>query len=235
MQTLFARPSTGFSDPARSGDAPADTPVLTRCPDATVRSTGGSARRIVASMDESNAAIRWRTIAGTFSERTTAVRDADWDSPTPCEGWVARDIIRHLVDWIPPFLATGADIAIESGPSVDVDPAAAWGHLARQIQDLLESADIDDRVFDHPQAGQHQLATAIERFILGDVFIHTWDLARATGQDETLDAAMAAGMLDGLAALGDALQQSGHYGPRVAVDADADDQTRLLALTGRRP
>ncbi len=28
---------------------------------------------------------------------------------------------------------------------------------------------------------------------------------------------------------------SGHYGPKVEVPADADEQTRLIAFTGRQP
>ena len=32
-----------------------------------------------------------------------------------------------------------------------------------------------------------------------------------------------------------AMRASGHYGPRVAVEADADDQTKLLAFLGRHP
>ncbi|MCU1380301.1 MAG: hypothetical protein JWN29_3284 [Acidimicrobiales bacterium] len=31
------------------------------------------------------------------------------------------------------------------------------------------------------------------------------------------------------------LRQSGHYGPRVEVPADADEQTRLIAFIGRQP
>ena len=31
------------------------------------------------------------------------------------------------------------------------------------------------------------------------------------------------------------LRKSGHYGPKVEVPADADEQTRLIAFTGRRP
>jgi hypothetical protein len=31
------------------------------------------------------------------------------------------------------------------------------------------------------------------------------------------------------------IHQSGHYGPRVEVPDDADEQTRLIAFTGRRP
>jgi hypothetical protein len=32
-----------------------------------------------------------------------------------------------------------------------------------------------------------------------------------------------------------ALRASGHYGPKVDVPDTADDQTKLIAFTGRRP
>lgn len=63
----------------------------------------------------------------------------------------------------------------------------------------------------------------------------TWDLARATGQDETLDPHKCAEMLEGMLPMEDALRQSGHYGPRVHVPDDADIQTKLLAFIGRTP
>lgn len=65
--------------------------------------------------------------------------------------------------------------------------------------------------------------------------MHTWDLARATGQDETLDAELCASMLEGMESFEDAMRSSGQYGPRVEVPADADPQTRLLAFIGRDP
>ena len=65
--------------------------------------------------------------------------------------------------------------------------------------------------------------------------MHTWDLARATGLDETLDADIVTEMLIGMQPMDDMLRQSGHYGPKVAVDDDADDQTKLIAFTGRTP
>lgn len=181
-----------------------------------------------------DATSRWHTIAGTFTDRVQAVDDDDWGNPAPCDGWVARDIVRHLVEWVPPFLNAGAGITIDGIPPVDDSPAAAWEHLDGWIRSILDNEAVGDRSFDHPQAGNHPLDVAIERFILGDVFIHTWDLARATGQDETLDPNMVDSMLEGLAAMGDVLQQSGHYGPQVDVAADADNQTKLLALTGRQ-
>jgi uncharacterized protein (TIGR03086 family) len=71
--------------------------------------------------------------------------------------------------------------------------------------------------------------------VLGDVLIHTWDLATATGLDDRLDATIVTEMLIGMQPMDDMLRQSGHYGPKVEVADDADDQTKLIAFTGRHP
>jgi uncharacterized protein (TIGR03086 family) len=79
------------------------------------------------------------------------------------------------------------------------------------------------------------LGQAIDMIYTGDVFLHRWDLARATGQDETLDPDKCAAMLEGMLPMDEALRQSGQYGPRVHVTDDADVQTKLLAFIGRTP
>ncbi|MGW0432888.1 hypothetical protein ACWDV4_10125 [Micromonospora sp. NPDC003197] len=61
------------------------------------------------------------------------------------------------------------------------------------------------------------------------------DLARATGQDDRLDADFCALLLAGMEAAEDMLRSSGQYGPRVPTPADADAQTRLLGFIGRDP
>ncbi len=70
-----------------------------------------------------------------------------------------------------------------------------------------------------------------------DVLIHTWDLARAAGLDERLDPDEVLRLLTGLESLPreveEAMRSSGHYGPRVAVEENVDEQTRLLAFMGR--
>jgi len=68
-----------------------------------------------------------------------------------------------------------------------------------------------------------------------DVFLHRWDLARATDQDETLDPEKCAAMRNGMLPWDETLRQSGQYGPRVHVPDDADVQTKLLAFIGRTP
>ena len=75
----------------------------------------------------------------------------------------------------------------------------------------------------------------MSRFFTGDVFMHTWDLARATGQDDTLDPARCAEMLAGMEPIEELMRGSGQYGPRVEVPDDADAQTRMLGFIGRDP
>ena len=65
--------------------------------------------------------------------------------------------------------------------------------------------------------------------------VHTWDLARATGLDETLDAAEVRRLVEGMEPHEEAMRTSGHYGPRVEVPDDADEQTKVIAFMGRRP
>ena len=178
---------------------------------------------------------RFVKVAGAFSARVQAVPAADWERPSPCEGWVARDVVRHLVEWVPGFLSSGAGLDLTPGPSVDRDPAGAWEHLRSQLQGVLDDPVRSKETFSNPHTGDHPVDEAISKFVLGDVLVHTWDLARATGLDETLDPDEVQGMLAGVEAMGDALSESGHYGRRVDVPADADPQTRLIAFTGRQP
>jgi uncharacterized protein (TIGR03086 family) len=183
--------------------------------------------------DVTSIADRYREVARAFDARVERLDDEDWDRSTPCEGWVVRDVVHHLAEWVPAFIASGTEIR---PPDVAADgPAATWRALDRWIQGLLDDPGTAALSFSHPMAGSHRLDEAIERFVLGDVLIHTWDVARAAGLDETLLAAEVSRMLPGLEQMGDVLEQSGQYGRAVEVPAGADEQTRLIALTGRRP
>ncbi|WP_329069878.1 TIGR03086 family metal-binding protein [Amycolatopsis sp. NBC_01480] len=178
-------------------------------------------------------AERHREVAGRFTER---VRDTqDWDAPSPVDGWAARDVVRHLVEWFPSFLAAGAGIELPKGPSADEDPVAAWRVHSEGVQALLDDPETADRKLSNPHIGTLPLPGAIDQFYTADVFMHTWDLARATGQDDRLDPDFCAGLLGGMAGMEDVLRSSGQYGPRVEVPADSDVQTRMIAFIGRDP
>ena len=180
-------------------------------------------------------AQEFREIAGRFAAVVAGVRPDQWDDPSPVEEWAARDVVRHLVEWFPSFLASGADVHLPAGPSVDDDPAGAWHHLQREVQAILDDPASQERVLSNRHIGDVPLPQAVSRFFTADVFMHTWDLARATGQDDTLDPQRCAAMLAGMEPIEDAMRSSGQYGARVEVPVDADAQTRMLGFIGRDP
>ena len=177
---------------------------------------------------------RYRNVAATFTSRVREVPADAWDSPAPCEGWVARDVVRHLVEWVPGFFGGVAGLDLGPIPSVDDDPVASWSALDAALQSALDDESVANRTFDF-QGRPQRIEEAIGSIVLGDVVIHTWDLARATGLDETLDPDEVHGMLEGMVEMEEPMRQSGHFGPRVEVPDDADEQTRLIAFTGRQP
>ena len=180
-------------------------------------------------------AARHAEVADGFSRRVRGVPEGRWDAPAPVEGWVARDVVRHLVTWFPGFLEGGTGIRLPEGPSVDEDPVAAWLAQADAIQELLDDPASADRVLSNPHVGEVPLPQAVDRFYTSDVFLHTWDLARATGQDETLDEEMCRAMYEGMQPIEELLRSSGQYGPRVDVPPDAPVQQQLLGFIGRHP
>ena len=180
-------------------------------------------------MDE---AERHRTIAGTFTERVRGVRD--WDVPTPVPEWTARDVVGHLTSWLPGFLSF-VEVRLEPGPPAAEDPVGAWRAQADAVQALLDDPAAAGRVVDAPHMGTMPLGVLLDRIYTSDVFMHTWDLARATGQDDRLDAATCEELVGGMLAMADVIRSSGQFGTEVPVPADADAQTRLLGFIGRDP
>src|SRR4249920_4064458 len=96
---------------------------------------------------------RYRRISAAFTERVAGVPDEAWSNPAPCEGWDARDVVRHLVEWIPAFMDAAGGPPIAVGPSVDDDPAGAWDVLNASVQSLLDDPVASAAEISHPQAG----------------------------------------------------------------------------------
>jgi uncharacterized protein (TIGR03086 family) len=178
-------------------------------------------------------AERYRRVAAGFSARVDGIADDQWAAPTPCPRWTVRHVVGHVVSVHRAILA-GLDVAPPPPPADDPDLAVAWNRATGDIVTALAdparaSAPVSGRFAPMPF---EQLVGMLGCF---DTLVHTWDLARATGLDEHLDAELVHGLLEGMEPLDDLLRSSGQYGPRVAVPDDADEQTRLIAFTGRRP
>lgn len=177
-------------------------------------------------------AERFSRVAGRFADRVDEVPPHAWSNPSPCAGWTARDVVEHLLDWVPSVIGKSG---IEFPPLPADEPAVAWAALSATLQAALDDPDIAQRTFDAGPPGELTVEGAIDMLVVGDVLVHTWDLARAAGLDERLDEDIVAAMLDGILPMDEVLRASGHYGPKVVVADDADVQTKLLAFTGRDP
>ena len=83
--------------------------------------------------------------------------------------------------------------------------------------------------------GTLTIASAIDRFYTTDVWMHSWDLAKALGRDIDLGEERCAGALEGMQAMDEVLRSSGQFGPRVPVPDDASAQDRFIGFIGRDP
>jgi uncharacterized protein (TIGR03086 family) len=173
-------------------------------------------------------------VAAAFGEVTARIDGDGWRRPTPCTGWVARDVVSHLVEWVPALFAP-AGIVVDRPVSVEDDPAGSWRQLSRVLQVALDDTDRAAADVTIPPLGTMPLSVAIGRFVTPDVLVHTWDLARSAGIDVELDRAISEQTLAGFEAIADMLVASGQFGPAVAVDEQASVQVRMLAASGRDP
>jgi uncharacterized protein (TIGR03086 family) len=191
----------------------------------------GSARVRARLSGMTEIADRYRRLSDAFAATVAAVPDDRWSSPSPCEDWDARALVGHVVNAQGMFLGF---IGEELGdiPTVDDDPTAAWDAARGKVQSALDDPARADREFDG-FLGRSSFSAAVDRFLSCDLVVHRWDLARATGQDDTIEPADAARVLEIARGFGDAFRSPGAFGPEVPVAADADVQTRMLAFCGR--
>ncbi|GAA4901372.1 TIGR03086 family metal-binding protein [Streptomonospora salina] len=171
-----------------------------------------------------------------FDRRVRAIRVTQWGSPTPCSEWDVHDLLNHLTGeqlWVP-FLLAGGTIE-EAGDRYDGDllgeePVATWEVASRESRSAwLQPGALERTV--HLSFGDAPGELYLWQMTF-DLAVHAWDLARAVGADEKIDPALAEALVDWLG--GQSPGAGALFDPPAPVEADADAQTRLLALTGRR-
>jgi uncharacterized protein (TIGR03086 family) len=182
--------------------------------------------------ENDSAAERFRFVADGFTTCARTLPSEAWDCPCACEGWTGRDVVDHLIGWVPAMLSNGG-VEFPSTLSSD-DPVTAWENMAVVLQAALDDPSVAQHNFDVGPPGEMSVEAAISQLITGDVFVHTWDLGTAAGWNVRLDPVVVHEMLVGLQPMDEARRSSGHFGPRVEVASTDDEQTQLLAFLGRR-
>lgn len=175
-------------------------------------------------------ADRHEAVSDRFTELASNV--TDWDAPTPVKEWKARDIVAHLCDWLPNFLH-GYEVTLKEIVPGD-DPLAAWKEHTANVQALLEDEEQMNRLVETPQ-GDQPLWQLLDSYYLADVFMHQFDLAKASGQQPNLDPIVTHALVEGMSKIADQLAKSGQFGTPVVLDASHPMEERLAAVMGRDP
>jgi uncharacterized protein (TIGR03086 family) len=182
-------------------------------------------------MTSTGAAQRHAQDAARCTELAESASAGDWTRPSPVAGWTALDVVRHLVEWPRGFLR-GAGIELPA-LDVDADPAGAWKQHVADIQAILD--DPAGRVLSNPHTGDRPVDEAIDQFYTNDVWMHSWDLAKALGREPDLGEERCAATLAGMRPMESMLRDSGQFGPAVPVDDGASAQDKLMGFLGRDP
>lgn len=171
----------------------------------------------------------WRQVADKWGTVSGQVADDQWDNSTPCAEWTVRDLVDHTLGW----QADGGRLM-----GADIPPDAGWDDIREAYDALLsDPARLDGTVAEFAGAPKQQLAA----FLIGDLLIHSWDLARSIGADETLPPDAVQVTTAGLHHAPEALLRGKNplgakmMGPAVEVPDAASAQDKMLAFTGRQP
>ncbi|CRK58090.1 hypothetical protein [Alloactinosynnema sp. L-07] len=166
-----------------------------------------------------------------------AVRDDQWDAPTPCSQWTVTQVVQHAAG---DQLAYAATLGAGDGP--DYDPFAPSGTIDGSPEALVRAAIVrtadawarhtaDTAATPLPQ-GELPVTIAAGACAL-DAAVHAWDIATATGQPSPLTEDLSAFLLAVAQEIVEPLRQWGAYAEAGATTEEDTTTVRLLRYLGR--
>jgi hypothetical protein len=173
-------------------------------------------------------ADRYRRRADAFEALIDTTPPQRWESLSPCDGWLARDIVTHVVRHSAETLRDHACVQLALTRREVDDPAMSFRRIRAAVEEVLDDPSTSTDV-----------AVYLDAALSFDLPQHWWDLAKATGQDATMPPAEVDVLWDTLSVMPSEWWKwqvdNGHYAPAVQVSDDAPLQDRLVALIGRDP
>lgn len=173
----------------------------------------------------------------------SGINAEELSQPTPCPGYDVAGLIDHLVEAARRAAAVGRGQAPPPGDeSPHVDLSEAPERLQHAASDAAQGWANDSRLsatVTMPWGEVYTGSTVVDMYV-AELAAHAWDLARATGQLDTLDPSLAVPALEGARAMvrpayRNLVGPGAPFGTEVAPPADADDWERLAAFMGRDP
>ncbi len=177
-------------------------------------------------------ADRYARIADGFTARLTGVPAEGWTVASPCTEWSAREVAVHVLNTHRMVLASVGPGEVEEFEP-DEDLIIAWGDATAAIRASLGDPDRAAATTVRGPFAEQPFESLVGRLLCTDTLIHTWDLARATGQDESLDPEGVAKASEFLIPIDDAIRRPGGFAPKITPAPGADAQSELLNFCGR--
>ena len=183
----------------------------------------------------SEIAERYAVVAGRFTDRVAGMSPHLWEASSPCAGWKARDVVAHVVDTHNRVLAS-LDQSDPAAAGPDDDLPQLWVTAT----DSLNAALCDQATAQKTVGGmfgEQSFEMLVGRLLCADTLLHSWDLARATGQELPPNDGLSTYVLglakDGL--IQPALRDGNTFGEELVLAPGADPMDQLAAYTGRQP
>lgn len=157
--------------------------------------------------------------------------------PTPCDKYDVAHLVGHLQAVVRRIGVVLSGQPFWSSPREveSIDWLGEWREGRSATEAVLEDDAVLTREVSVPW-GTVTGTAAIGSYV-GELTVHAWDLARAIGQSERLDPALAEGVLPAYQAMIPAEPRGEDipFGPIVHFAKDAGPYERLVAWTGRDP
>ncbi|MFR9721797.1 TIGR03086 family metal-binding protein [Streptomyces sp. MS19] len=172
-------------------------------------------------------------------ETIAAVRPDQYGAASPCPDFDAEQLARHLIAVLRRVAVSGGGghpFTVDSFADV---PAAEWTEAWQEATAEAEAVWFDPAILGRTcELGFVTLSGAAAIVVYTtEISLHTWDLARATGQEPAWDDAALAPSVAAMRHAVPAEPRGGPvpFGPVVEVPDDAPLIDRLAAWYGRRP
>ncbi|MFB4423686.1 TIGR03086 family metal-binding protein [Streptomyces sp. QL37] len=153
---------------------------------------------------------------------------------TPCSEYDVRALLNHLFLVIDNFRILAAKGTPDFSGTEDVVTGDWRGRFDDETAQLVK-AWAEPGAEEGEAGGMSMPARTVGLMVLGDLTVHAWDLARATGQDFVPDPAVVTGLEPGLAAMAPQAREMKVFGEPFPLAPGATAFERVLAVTGRDP
>jgi uncharacterized protein (TIGR03086 family) len=174
---------------------------------------------------------RYEVVADGFSSRLYGIAPDQWTNATPCTEWTVRDLVCHVITTHQGVKAS-VDGREPQPVQADGDLEMQWVDASGAVLDALDDPSLRSRTV-RGMFAEQTFESLVGRLLCADTLVHTWDLARATGQTEQLDETAVHEATKFLAPIDEAIRRPGGFAPKVTPATGADAQTQLLNFCGR--